>query len=148
MRWTPEEDARLLELLEQGLSGQQIGEVLGRTRGSVGSRANRIKPRHEGPPRPVKAGSTAKEPPGASAPAKGAEGSRRQQAGARPEAGARRERSLVPPARTCQYIGETKGSPRDWTFCGKPALEGWSYCAEHVAVCYAGKPGSAKLEKD
>ena len=139
MRWTPEEDARLLELLEQGLSRQQIGEVLGRTRGSVGSRANRIKPRDEGPPRPGKARPAAKESPGASAPAKGAKGSRRHQPGARPEASAHRERSLVPPARTCQYIGETTGDPRDWTFCGKPVLEGWSYCAEHVAVCYAGK---------
>ncbi len=142
MRWTPEEDARLLELLEQGLSGRQIGEVLGRTRGSVGSRANRIKPRDEEPPRPGKARSAAKGPPEASAPVEGAKDSRRQQLGARPKAGAHRERSLMPPARTCQYIGEAKGNPRDWTFCGKPALEGWSYCAEHVAVCYAGKASS------
>ena len=110
MRWTPEEDARLLELLEQGLSRRHVGEVLGRTRGSVGSRTNRIKPRDEGPPRPVKARSAAKEPPGTSAPVEGTKDSRRHQPGAH------RERSLMPPARTCQYIGETKGNPRDWTF--------------------------------
>ena len=61
MRWAPEEDTRLLELLEQGLSRYQIGEVLGRTRGSVEGRANRIKQRDEGPPVPKKARSTARE---------------------------------------------------------------------------------------
>ena len=142
MRWTPEEDARLLELLEQGLSRYEIGEVLGRTRGSVEGRANRIKHRDEGPPVPKKARSAARELTRASVPAEGAKSSRRQQSGTRPKTGARRESPLVPPARTGQYIGETDGNPRDWTFSGKPVQEGWSYCAEHVAICYAGKDSS------
>ena len=35
MRWAPKEDARLLELLEQGLYRYQIGEVLRRTASNI-----------------------------------------------------------------------------------------------------------------
>lgn len=40
------------------------------------------------------------------------------------------------PARTCQYIEEQGGPPSAWTFCGKPAVRGRSYCGEHAAICY------------
>ena len=125
-KWTPEEDARLLELQEQGFSRHRIGKALGRTPGGVKGRVSRMGWGNAETSRP--------------APAEEAEGApRRQEAGERPVAGARRERPVLPPARACQYIGETKGNPRDWTVCGKPCVEGRSYCVEHAAICYVGK---------
>jgi hypothetical protein len=44
--------------------------------------------------------------------------------------------AAAPAARTCVYIeGDGPFVDRD-PFCGKPALRGMPYCAEHAARCY------------
>ena len=54
---------------------------------------------------------------------------------------------VVGPARTCQWI---EGDPRsgNWTMCGKPSIEGYSYCAEHARRAYvqAGAPRAPKKQ--
>ena len=115
--WTPEENGRLLELQAQGFSTRQISAFLGRTSSSVTARAYRIKRHAE------------------------------EAAEAKPSVpGGPRPHRVVPlsgsPARLCQYIGEDRGHPREWTFCGKPSVEGRSYCAEHTAICYIRKDAS------
>ena len=110
-RWTPEEDTRLLELRGWGLSTRRIATALGRTPSSVENRAYRLRWR-------IEAETTAVEDKA-------------------------RERwrvvpRTVPPARTCQYIGDQGDDPRGWSYCGRPCMEGRSYCAEHSAICYDG----------
>ena len=51
---------------------------------------------------------------------------------------ARRPEAVSTPPAACQYIGECRGGPREWTFCGAPSLPGRSYCPEHAEICYQG----------
>lgn len=122
-KWTPEDDAKLSEFWNMGLSGNEIAERLGVTKNSALGRAKRIGlPIHPArrcqynvrtPIKPhrkdVKEAVTL---PGLSA---------------LPQA---------PRARGCEYIA---GDPRDGgTMCGAPIKQGsrFSFCAEHHAVCF------------
>ena len=52
---------------------------------------------------------------------------------------------IVGPARTCQWIeGEYAAGDAD-PFCGKPSVEGKSYCAAHALRCYRqNEPAAAR----
>ncbi|MYE06650.1 MAG: hypothetical protein F4Y04_05420 [Chloroflexi bacterium] len=52
---------------------------------------------------------------------------------------------VVGPARTCQWID---GDPRrpGWSFCGRPSVDGKSYCAAHLRRAYI-QPGAPKRPK-
>jgi putative NIF3 family GTP cyclohydrolase 1 type 2 len=45
---------------------------------------------------------------------------------------------------TCQYIGEHGRTPT----CTQPAVEGKSYCAEHLAVVYKAGTARARRKKE
>ena len=107
--WTPEEDARLLELPGAGSFPT---------------------PDSRGP-----------GPHAAQRRRSGVQGRMARRGGAEAEEAKARGRHRVPPrsvlpARACQYIGDQGDDPRAWSHCGRPCMEGRSYCAEHTAICY------------
>lgn len=44
------------------------------------------------------------------------------------------------PVRSCQYHGGSRGEDGFLTFCGNPAIEGYSYCPEHRSRIYQRTP--------
>lgn len=51
----------------------------------------------------------------------------------KPKAKANRPMEQVSHFKTCQYI---EGEPRQHQMCGQKSVPGFSYCLDHVRVCY------------
>ena len=154
--WSNEELEKLRRLWDVGLSANQIGARLGRSKNAVIGRAHRLKlPARRNPIEEAKANKSWKlTPQRVYRPRKK---SKTVKVAMREPQPVRRGRRPVPRHqvvdvevridRSCQYfIGEpTDDDPRsaidDTRKCGAPTMVGSSYCPKHHEICYI--PGSA-----
>lgn len=107
--WTPADDAALRDAMRRGDSHQAIADRLGRTKGAVAGRADRL----------------------------GVARKKRDLENEGPGWLARGMRAMpaLPPVRFCQWpIGDPRDE--DFRFCGAPAVEGRPYCDRHCARAY------------
>jgi len=128
MVWTEERIELLEALWGEGLTTGEIGKRLGVSKNAVVGKAHRLG--LKGRPSPIK---------------RTAQG--RQQA-AKPAEPEHKIRSVVDlQANACRW---PIGDPREpgFHFCGRPALPGKPYCAEHAALAYVGsaKPTSSQSQ--
>ena len=161
-RWTAEDDEVLVELWEAGADAEEIAEALDRSRNSVFSRAAELQlPRRGGavPWTRAERDTLRKLFDGGRSDAEIAAklGNRSAYAVSRQRMSmglvrksnhqplVSRPMMVVGPARTCQWIeGDPRAVPLD--MCGKPSVEGRSYCAEHTRRAYQ-LPGGPKPPK-
>ncbi|GAA0568861.1 GcrA family cell cycle regulator [Caenispirillum bisanense] len=126
MVWNDERIELLKSLWAEGLTTGEIGKRLGVSKNAVVGKAHRLG--LKGRPSPIK----------------------RTRKAAKPEAPAKKPDpvpSLVDlAAHTCRW---PIGDPREpgFHFCGKPALAGKPYCAEHAAIAYV-TSGSSKASRE
>lgn len=101
--WGAEEIAELSRLLTDGRPVVEIAAALNRTPGAVASRIHEM-----------------------------SKAARRERLAAPVVLMVPRPLTLVPPAKTCQWL---ESDPADRNFCGQPSEPGVSYCATHRAIC-------------
>ncbi len=114
--WTDERVEELKRLWGEGLTTGEIGKALDVSKNAVVGKAHRLG--LKGRPSPIKRGKA-------------------QRAKAEPKI-----RSVIElSAHTCRW---PIGDPREpgFHFCGKPAMSGKPYCAEHAAVAYVNSSSS------
>ena len=159
-RWTVEDDELLRELWEANADGDEIAEALGRSKPSVFTRAAELGlPRRSAAVPWTRAeldtlcklferGMSDTEI-AARLDNRSISAVVRQRANLglvrRPDRRSERPMMAVAPAKTCQWI---EGDPKegDYTMCGKPSVEGRSYCAGHARRAYV-QPGTRKPPK-
>lgn len=161
-RWTDEDDELLRELWEANAEAEEIAEALGRSKPSVFTRAAELGlPRRSAalPWTRAELDTLRKLFERGLSDAEIAEKLEdrsinaivRQRANLglvrKPNQRADRPMMAVAPAKTCQWI---EGDPKngDYEMCGKPSVEGRSYCAPHLRRAYRqpGDPKPAKTE--
>ncbi len=167
MTWSKEQIKTLTELWELGLSGNQIGKILGRTKNSIVGKAHRLKlPGRPSPIKPTKtAAALAKKAAAKRVAGIGVRG--RRAAAARAVSMAReagvpsrlnapnepiqpcRVATPIQP-RTCQWI-EDEPTADDSCKCGaplaRPADPRCSYCKKHEDIAYD-RPAKQPEEED
>ncbi len=134
MGWTPTLIEELKKLWKKGLTTVEIGKSIGMTKNAVVGKAHRLG--LKGRPSPIKPG--------------------RIQSKVIIEKKIQKEKQANLPKETIQKIKKTSGislldlksnqckwpngDPQDldFSFCGKPAVEGKPYCEEHCAIAYTG----------
>ena len=110
--WTPDQIAYLKKLWGAGLSGRDIGQLMGMTKNQVIAKANRLK--LLGRASPLKGGSRIGQPRSKPMPA------------------------VVRKPDACQWPHGDPGKP-GFHFCGDPAVRGKPYCEVHCARAYVGR---------
>jgi len=145
--WTDEQSAAMVKLWNEGLSGSQIGAIIGMTKNAVVGRVYRMRKdnpklflRHVVKSKPRRDGA-ARLPRGATRPARlkrpseiGKPGSGRQRV---PEFIGPGVRFMKRALNQCAYIsGSCDGPISGRTCCGAPVHEGSSYCHSHYSLCY------------
>lgn len=127
MVWTDERIELLKTLWGEGLTTGEIGKRLGVSKNAVVGKAHRLG--LKGRPSPIKRTRKAAKPDKPEKPAEPAKAVMELQ------------------GPTCRW---PFGDPREpgFHFCGKPALTGKPYCAEHAAVAYVNSSSKAKAEEN
>lgn len=122
------------DLYMQGLSYTKIAELIGRTKSAVAGLIDRFRAKHNLPPRPKvvrKPNSVIAKPNSVSKPPRFTQDIIAQSESLSVPVGSFNE---VLEKNTCRYIyGDPKIKPK---FCGNPRHGRYSYCAEHVRICY------------